>query len=176
MAKHLVILGNSQSGKDTLAKAIERLGYWQNRKFSKFAKDFVDSIYGGNFESDRYQDLGGFTKDDLLVELYHVLKDKAASVEYARRNWYLDYRQNYLYTDVRTLTEAEFLVDNYYPLKVVVLPGGTPKSSDQQLPEILGYLKSQVPIINWEYNHPASYNKEELKLIATNLIKDVYNG
>jgi hypothetical protein len=67
-------------------------------------------------------------------------------------------------------------VENYYPLKVVLLPGGTPKTSDNRLPEILAYFRSQVPIINWEYNHPASYSKEELKLIATNLIKELYNG
>jgi len=168
----LIVLGYSKSGKDTVARALG----WHNRKFSQFAKDFVDSIFGGNFEETRNHYVSqGKTKLDLMIELYHLLKPYNASVNYAARHWQLD-GMNTVYTDVRTVPEMLFLVDRVS--KVLVLPGGTQLSSDNELEDILEVaIDYDLDVLFWHEEHPASYSQTELiHLLAGYGLNSIYRS
>lgn len=156
----LIILGASRSGKDCIANCLG----WRNRKFSQWAKDWIDETFGGGpFEVTRDHYIApGKTKLDLLIALYHLLKPYSASVHYAAKHWDLPSKIPTCYTDVRTEFEMVLLAPHYPTL--LVLPGGEPKSSDADLPKILEIAESyELEIIHWRYNHPASYPTHELK-------------
>lgn len=158
----LLIFGASRSGKDTIARCLG----WRNRKFSQWAKDWVDLTFGGgSFEETRYHYIApGKTKLDLLIELYHLLKPYNASVHFAANNWDLPSKVPTCYTDVRT--EAEMMLLAPYLSTVLVLPGGEPISTDEDLPKILEIAESyELEMLHWGYNHPASYTTHELKTL-----------
>lgn len=161
----LILLGASNSGKDTIASALG----WENRKFARFAKDWVDDIFGGSFESDRYRPIGdGFTKDNVMIALFHALKDFQASVHFARNNWEFGDGDR-CYTDVRTTFELEFLMGECSPV-LIYLPDGTFKSSDKDVLKVLELARDRIPVITWGFAHPAQYPTDRLRKIVYNLL------
>lgn len=148
--KSLIILGNSGAGKDTLALRIGQFLPIVNLKFGRFAKDWVDQIYGGSFESDRFEDLGGFTKDLILVDLFELFqrRDPAASVR-AMRNWLNDKALFGMpvFTDVRTPDELAFVYDVSKSVKVIALKGGSAKKSDRNLPLLVQTASARDEIL-----------------------------
>ena len=139
--KAIVVLGNSGAGKDYF---FQNSPYTVNRKFSQFAKDFVDSIYGGNFEEDRhtFEVSPGKTKNDILIALFHFWQehDPEASVRFAKNNW--EHQDREVFTDVRTVAEVEYICGRFDEITLVYLTGGNQKSSDN--PQLMGARFSEL--------------------------------
>ncbi|MEM0337967.1 MAG: hypothetical protein QW683_08640 [Candidatus Caldarchaeum sp.] len=153
--KAVIILGKSQAGKDTLARRINQFRPVSVVKFAQFAKDWVDQIYGGTYEADRDTDLGGFTKRDILVRLFHAFQetDPKASVRVMESRIGSDPAKAFpefsipVFTDARTIHEANYLLKTF-DLRVIYIRGGNDGvSSDVQLPDVIRVLKDTPMLV-----------------------------
>lgn len=148
--RNVVLLGYSNSGKDTAAKLIKQLHpEYQVVKFSSVVKDKLSQYLGipaedmesGNRDSITLEELGlpYLSLLDMLVLSYHIFQAVDPDYMPNRVISKLSSLGSYLFTDVRSVSEVQHLHKHVPNLLVILLDRttSTPRSSDKQLPMIV---------------------------------------
>lgn len=148
--RNIVLLGYSNSGKDTAAKLIKQLRpEYRVIKFSSIVKEKFSQYLGIPVEDMESSNRDSITLDklglphhsllDMLVLSYHIFQ--AVDPDYMPNRVInkLSSLGSYLFTDVRSVAEVGHLHKHVPNLLVILLDRttSTPRSSDKQLPMIV---------------------------------------